>query len=368
MAEISPFGEFRSETCGGSRELRLGNYELLRLLSTFMIVLLHVAAGSISLTMEHPDISFTLSNAMDSATRYAVPLFVMLSGAFQLNKKRNKKYFTYYKKIGITILIPTLVWSFIYVLYQVVNARKSYALGEIDSRGLSDLISYFFTQWVKGAPYYHMWYLYMALGLFVITPILIRVINRLDRGSVGLMGATFLIIGMIVTDITTLPWYLKFIQYLGYYILGYWIRENVSVLKKWKIHSAIISIICMIFIFYATEILVKSGTEAINPFYFYGFLSPVVAFGSVTAFSFFSCLTFENLWVDKIATYSFSIYLVHALILDMLTKAINESSFELGSVMRIPILTLAVFLLSLGFAVLIHVIKGKLLGKLKFKS
>ncbi len=350
--------------------MRLGNYELLRLLSTFMIVLLHVAAGSVALTMVDPNISFTLSNAMDSTTRYAVPLFVMLSGAFQLKKKENQEFIPYFIKIGKTILIPTLIWSFVYVIYQIGDRWYSYTLGELSYTEFTDLVTYFVTQWAKGAPFYHMWYLYMALGLFLITPILIRIMDRVSRGAIGFIGVGFVILGMIVTDVTVLPWPLKFIQYMGYYVLGYWIRENKQILMRWKIHAAIISFICFILIFYATEILVKSESEALNPFYFYGFLSPFVVIGSIMTFSFFSCFQFNNPWIEKIAGYSFNIYLVHALILDVLNKVINQIPLSMGSVERIPILTLTVFLLSLGFsaalekiATLLHVLINKKLAQ-----
>lgn len=76
---------------------RQGNYDLLRIISTIAVVLIHVNAtvadsNNISL------VGFNICSLINIITRFSVPCFVMLSGAFILNNEKNADYKHFYAK------------------------------------------------------------------------------------------------------------------------------------------------------------------------------------------------------------------------------------------------------------------------------
>lgn len=76
---------------------RQSNFDLLRIISTFAVVLIHVNANvadsnNISL------VGFNFCSLINIITRFSVPCFVMLSGAFILNNEKNADYKHFYAK------------------------------------------------------------------------------------------------------------------------------------------------------------------------------------------------------------------------------------------------------------------------------
>ncbi|HCI5633973.1 TPA: acyltransferase family protein, partial [Klebsiella variicola subsp. variicola] len=85
----------------------------LRVFSAFAVVMLHVAAGFVG-GIELSDLNYGnrewwAGNIYDSVTRWCVPLFVMISGYFLLNKDEPTSVF--FKKRLNKILIPLIFWS-----------------------------------------------------------------------------------------------------------------------------------------------------------------------------------------------------------------------------------------------------------------
>ena len=87
-------------------------YDILRILSMFAVILLHVNATYFDVKGE---ISFIweIENAINYFTRFAVPCFVMISGAFMLNKKKGilSIYVSAIYKILIPFLYMTAMWA-----------------------------------------------------------------------------------------------------------------------------------------------------------------------------------------------------------------------------------------------------------------
>lgn len=332
--------------------LRENNFEVLRVVATFMIVLLHVSAGSLSLAMANQGgggLDFTISNGFNSITRFAVPLFVMLSGAFQLRNNKNEEYGAYYKKIYKNIVVPTLIWSAIYVGFRIFYALFLCSIGyQIYETSIFTMP---FVQWAKGAPYYHMWYLYMALGLFLLTPVMIRAGKGLSQKQIGFIGAGMMLLGMLITETSVLFWPIKGMQYLGYYILGYWIYKNKEQLKTKKVLLAVGGILSWLCIF--------GFTQALEHLYFYGFLSVFVVLGSLCIFAFFTCWDYNGLGVAKLSKHSFTIYLSHALIFALLSDLLKFMDIEPSVGFYIPGVTILVSILSLLFSVGISTINKK---------
>lgn len=88
-------------------EKRKNNSDFLRIVSAIAIIMIHVDASwmSAAVNVETGGYSLFIICVYNSISRFAVPCFLMLSGAFILDDKRNLNYRYFYsksfKKIGV---------------------------------------------------------------------------------------------------------------------------------------------------------------------------------------------------------------------------------------------------------------------------
>ncbi len=98
------------------------NYDLLRIVCTVAVITIHVSGVWLDAATDKEIFGdLYLNGIMTSCfyhvlSRFAVPCFIMLSGAFVLADERNQEYQYFYKKTFKNIGIPTLVFSIFYFL------------------------------------------------------------------------------------------------------------------------------------------------------------------------------------------------------------------------------------------------------------
>lgn len=346
--------------------VRNEKFDLLRVIAAFMVVLLHVSASYVNRNISNPNFNFTIGNFYNSITRTCVPIFVMLSGTFLLDNSKNRDYKYFYTKTYKKIIIPTIIWSFVYFIFSMLIIVIQGLKGE-EVNYLVPLIN-----WIKGQPYYHLWYLYMTIGLYMITPILI--VLKVDIGDENFfkLGIGLLLLGIIISLTSNLFWPIKFINYLGYFILGYSIRKRLSG-NSFKLYiSFIVTIISALLIFIVTENIVFNNIKMDNPFYFYGNLSPFVVIGSVTIFSVFCSMKDVSIspLINKFAKNSFNIYILHAGILFVLEQFLSKIlRVDLNPIWFIPFLSILVFILSyIGSVIIEKIMRLNLFSNVREKS
>ena len=236
--------------------------DLLRILAICAIIVLHVASRNMWL-YDVGDFQFEVFTLWYSLTRWAVPIFIMISGAFLLDEKKsisNNKLFAYCKRI----LISFVGWSLVYAIW---NTIISYDF-VWPNFNLSALWQNFYM-----GPY-HFWYLYVILGLYLILPFLRKCVaqcNKKDIEYLLLLFFVFSIFAPILTKFDVLPFLTYWINsmrissvsgYIGLFVLGYYLRKynEMFKLKRWVcMITFFIALILMIFLTFYLEI--KTGVR-----------------------------------------------------------------------------------------------------------
>lgn len=116
--------------------------------------------------------------------RFAVPCFLMLSGAFILADERNADYKYFYKKSFRNIGITSIIFCLLYVLFRMAKLGLSVFI--IHKHSVDTVFPRLFAivkDLIKGKPYYHLWYLFVLLGLYIAAPFVIRLASDLKRGG-----------------------------------------------------------------------------------------------------------------------------------------------------------------------------------------
>lgn len=97
----------------------------------------------------------------NSLSRIGVPLFVMISGALFLDERKNVTLKSIFSKNIKSLAIITVIWSSFYsTIYQIL-------LPLLGNEAVN--VKAFLSAIVFG--HRHMWYLYMIIGLYAITPV-----------------------------------------------------------------------------------------------------------------------------------------------------------------------------------------------------
>lgn len=204
---------------------RFLNCDLIRTIAIYFVVIIHslgcVETGTVGVLNEE-----NITNAVLSFVKCAVPLFVMLSGSLLLNKQESISVF--YKKRLIRLIPPFLIWSFIiYSLYFIKNGNDFF-------------IASFFLNYIKQTitlgvvPVY--WYIYMIVGLYIITPFLRKLFQTLNRSeSIYFICLLFMfyVISLLFPNFeTTTRFLFDNLIYLFYYCFGF---VYVIYLKDFKL-------------------------------------------------------------------------------------------------------------------------------------
>ncbi len=206
---------------------RVLEFDFIRCAACFAVVTLHITGGVL---VSLPKFSFPWSIALTitSATRMAVPLFVMIRGYFLLRKTyATNEIPTFYKKRCFVALIPLIFWTIFYFLFALV--RKPYILKTLDvSIG----------EWLQtGMPPggYHLWYLYMLIGLYLIAPLLSVWFQAFSAKYLTWVSVLtlFLIsfnatVCLFLERPSNLPILFKFVAYIPYFLLGRLLGETIN--------------------------------------------------------------------------------------------------------------------------------------------
>ena len=144
-------------------------FDILRIAAAAAVICLHVAAGVV-LNPGDTLPEWWAGAIADAASRWAVPVFVMISGALLLGDRRRATAAEFYSRRAARLVPPLIFWSVVYLLYRRLDNHTDPAqlFGDI----------------VKGSPSYHLWFLYMLVGLYAITPFLKILVDNNSRTTI----------------------------------------------------------------------------------------------------------------------------------------------------------------------------------------
>lgn len=333
---------------------RTAYFDILRVIAMLAVITCHVAATNWQL----PDIrvsSWKWFNIYDSISRYGSSIFVMISGALMLNPQKNLSVQRLYKKNIRKIVIVYIFWSLFYALY-ICWPELTQGAG--------------FRPFIRRAitGHYHMWFLPMIVGLYIITPLLRKITaDEFSTKYFLTIGFLFTILfpalllalnyldgdGTDYNAVSTLYSNVNFHLTLGYafyFVLGFFMNK-VHIGKKTEYVIYALGIIG----FVATASLTKTVSyhldSATETFYSRTSLN---VFGEIlSVFTFVKCRL--SRWmrgsrfsqvIRLLSKYSFGIYLIHPFFIERLGSwGLNTLCFN--AILSVPTITAIVFTLSL---------------------
>jgi len=319
--------------------------DLLRFMAAFAVVVIHVLGPFRSLYGEIPDSDWLAAMAMNSVTRWAVPVFMMISGALLLSTERAFNCDHYLHKRLAKVAIPFIGWTLIYACaggFSAAGWSAAETLKIIEKSGNIPV-------------WYHLWFFYDFIPLYFVIPFLIPLLKKASPELINLM--------IVIWFLLFLMHWLKvesFLQqnlilYTGYLILGWYLfnRDNSKQLKYWLIAG--IAMLLLNF-FGSWQLAIASGKYS-SFFMGYKTLNTAIIAGML----FVSAQVYGDkirgklrALITLISKYSLGIYLLHPLLLIPVHHLDNGfySAFA-SNWLAIPIITIAILFISLLCTVLL---------------
>lgn len=309
--------------------------DYLRMMACVMVIVIHVSAAYV---VETGGLYWDVGNFFDGYARVSVPLFFMISGYFFFNDKKPKT--KNFLKIICTLLF--------YSLFSLVVAELIQSWFKI----------YVSKNWLKAPVYYHLWYLYRILLIYVCA-ILINS-RKLSSNHLLVMFIVFFVVcNPAINDISKMlgintKHYLQidgdFFYFLLYAIFG-------GILARWKVAEKYGKwmqwggIVCF-GVSGGMVVLLTHFTQPERPFYSY--ISPLVAVAAMGLFIGFQVaepnLKTRN-WVSIVSKNSLAIYGVHAPLLSIAFMGLQYQRWN--PLYTIPLMVFSVLFSSLAVAMVI---------------
>ncbi len=319
--------------------MRVFCFDFIRAIAIFLVICIH-SMGNVNLGVETGDSDAKIVNSFMGFIYSGVPLFVMLSGSLLIGKE--EKITIFFKKRITRMLLPFVFWSIVVgsILY-IQNGGRNV------EGGMSFVLNGLFTSGVHSI----YWYVYMILGLYLITPVL-RIIAKNDTGGGGIMLYLSGLLLIITLSKDVFPqvslfsrWSCENITMLFYYIAGYLITTKTESCRRGKylvaISRVLLPLLCIVMVISRyLEIKIIGMTIWFSLTFFICLVTlPLASFESINIL---------RSVIVRISRYSYGIYLSHFMLISIIIKSGVPSKVPLTVepfLMAITILTLEVLLM-----------------------
>ena len=326
--------------------------DLIRTFAIVLVIVLHASTETVTVFNQMSPEGVTLwwtTNIYDSLARPAVPLFIMLSGMLLLQPaKLNESLGVFFKKRLNRIALPFVFWGIAYF------AWRAFVNGET-------LTTNSIVQGVLTGPYNHFWFLYLIVGLYLLTPVLRVLVAYVKRRTFSFLmilwflGTAIVPLLGLFSDYSLNANVFIITGWLGYFLLGaYFLKTRVRPIILYTIMT-----LGYAWTIIGTYLIVGTIGEHVSQF-FYDAASFSMIGASVALFLLLSMVPYSTLEerfprgnrvLRIISQNTIPIYLFHVMVLESLQKGFFGFQISLSTmnpVLEIPLITVTTLLICLA--------------------
>lgn len=278
--------------------MRLSNFELLRIVAMFSILLSHILHHGFGGVEFESSPNFIIHRVIEQFLYVHVNLFLLITGYFGIKMKwRGFSSF----------LLRCLFYS---VAIYLVHSICSYGFSFYDLFGR---ISFVYSK-------HPWWFVYIYIQLYLLSPILNVVIKHVTNIQLAQIVVLLLFINCFIgatlkSDFNSNGFTVH--HFILMYFIGAFIRRNEKTLVRFKTRLLIsVYVLTAAFAFILSNFNFRFG--------WYGYVNPLVIVGAVCIFIVFGRLKIKSKRINYLASSSFSVYLLH-----------DEDTFVRGQMIKI---------------------------------
>jgi surface polysaccharide O-acyltransferase-like enzyme len=301
---------------------RHGNIEgldTLRAIAAIGVITIHISTPVVKMAYGGNMAYWWIGNVMDSAVRFAVPVFLMLSGATMLGKEYG--VWEFYKKRILRVLVPFLFWMLVYWIFRWTSLQADQQPKEFHAI-IKWAVNLFLSEGISK----HFWYVYMILFLYLFVPLLGKGLRKLPFPVI-----LYLLFGWIILtfSLRNVPanfycwsnhyWakLLGYSQFSGYLVLGFYLSKLNVMTNKLRGFAGLFFVLTIALSAVGTYLLSKHA-HVLN-LDLYGNTSLNTILQSTAIFLLIKDSHIHNQYLlpiqRGISSYSYGIYLSHIMII-----------------------------------------------------
>jgi len=353
MTTATPDRVAGGDNAAGSLQARPADtrwMDVLRIAAMAAVVVIHAVAPVVETrTTDFGSTTWWVANVLDASTRWSVPVFIMVSGALLLDPARRMTVRSFYLRRLHRVGIPLIAWICFYLIF-----REFYNAGGITpEQAAAEIIS--------GSVFLHLYFLFILVGLYVLTPYLRVLTLHAPRRMLWAFTALMLALGVADQALGTLAGegqpnaVTRFLPYVGYFLAG-WLLRDVRLTRPRILLAGAGFLLSWAGIALGTGAVADAVGWNRTAGYLYGFLSPPVVIMSAAAYVLLRVVGTRLLReahqalvrrVQSVAALTFGVYLVHPALLLPLRRATGIPADWAGMLATVLGSSAAVFLASL---------------------
>lgn len=336
-------------------------FDTLRALATVAVIIIHVSSPVLKMTYLREMDFWWIGNIFNSFMRFAVPMFLMLSGATLLHK--NYSLSEFYKKRLVRVFIPLIFWMIVYWLYRWIMLSP-----KLQPHIFSDISRWAVNLFLNEGVSKHLWYVYMILFLYIFIPFISKIVQKANNIYLLVFLFAWIVLCMLTYNLN-LSFYkwtgdyqyklLGYLEYSGFLVLGYFLSQiklNFKGNKSIYFLAYLITVAISALVAY----FVSKHDHQLN-LRIYSYFSFNTIIQTVALFMFVKEIHIKDNILEKIMTtisaYSYGIYLVHIIVIGVLFRNGIYWSFA-NPLISLPLLTVFVLISSWLIIYLIRKIPG----------
>ena len=373
--------------------------DILRILSSVLVVGVHVSAFSID-ALAIGSLDFLIANAFDCLSILGVPLFVMISGALELDRENSSEGSAGEIKRSLKRAGHMMLLYFFWLMcYNLLNClREGYGFS------FASIRKHVILESLLGRGIYHLWFLPMLAGLSLAAPFLKSFAGdrKLTRYFLGLYSLFTILLPTILKFQYRFPYYsvveglysripyVVFTGYTGYFVLGHFLENCDSDTEDFSSYVnriGVPALLLLFFVFFNTGHLVcfydsirwgQLSTILNDPFSVTDFVSAGCIFllvkrccgacsgkeaaadrGSGRAEMAAASVDDRgsSRFLTALSGATLGVYILHPAVL-MLASHLGLNTLFAPQLISIPICIIAVYLVSLGLTLILKKVPG----------
>lgn len=195
---------------GTANRTRSYSFDILRLLACFTVVLCHISHAPInSCWVEPGSFGYNFCVTMDALTRWNIAVFVMLSGFFLVDPRKEMPLKTLFSKYILRVVGALVIWSVFYALMRHVPVYPF------------------------GSSACHLWYLPMIIGVYLSIPIFRLIVQHQRIMEYFLIVWLFFLCYLFLGQYFVMPFDFEsyptaFIGRSGFAVYAYYLKKTFT--------------------------------------------------------------------------------------------------------------------------------------------
>lgn len=227
-------------------------FDLLRCVAAVAVIAIHVLGPYREQLGVIPLGEWLTAVSVNSVSRWAVPVFIMISGALLLSDTRpfNLKYYVQ-RRLG-KVFIPFVVWSVFYAYL------SGWGASGFDSEVSQDVLA---NGW-HHETYYHLGFFYYFIPLYLVIPFFQILVQKTDNTALFVLVMLWMITTAFFLFSFDGPWSNQYYLYSGYLLLGYVCYQNLPLDRSLVFGVTILGIAALV----VTAVMVLSESMQENAY------------------------------------------------------------------------------------------------------